>query len=476
MTNTTVPVQYFSPLYLSSLIVNPLRYYFGGFTSPDPVWSDDPTASTIEIDTINNFNKISIQYKPRILVSRGAYSINSIGLSDALAEGTSSRDPGDTVSTKFLLVSGQAQILIEAANEGTCERITELVETFLTRAIPLLCDTQGFKQFALPLSISPCTPNREDVEIFQCSLGVPWAKEVQFKVGEQALQLKSFLLGVTSTNGDSGYTGIGVSTSQYVTTPTSVYISPKPLISQIIGQNPSSYKGLAGGSTTHVIGANSTEFWGVLPGISHIVNTSITEFKGGVSGGTYSINVPPTEFHGISSGASHDITTETSEFVRSASSATTQVNHLPTISYRGIVGGALGQSLTTSLEEYIPPEVLINTSYFVTLAPVIGGTPILTLAGGGGNEGGGSGSGGEIIKYVSTVVGGRLWTLDGTWWLDGTGTLGGNVSYEVSEANTIITNLLTDYLTHNPTGDISGNTFTFENGSSITYSIVEVSQ
>ena len=293
-----------------------------------------------------------------------------------------------------------------------------------------------------------------------------------------------------------------------------MYISPKPLISQIIGQNPSSYKGLAGGSTTHVIGANSTEFWGVLPGISHIVNTSITEFKGGVSGGstthviganstefwgvlpgishivntsitefkggvsggTYSINVPPTEFHGISSGASHDITTETSEFVRSASSATTQVNHLPTISYRGIVGGALGQSLTTSLEEYIPPEVLINTSYFVTLAPVIGGTPILTLAGGGGNEGGGSGSGGEIIKYVSTVVGGRLWTLDGTWWLDGTGTLGGNVSYEVSEANTIITNLLTDYLTHNPTGDISGNTFTFENGSSITYSIVEVSQ
>ena len=185
---------YFSPTYLSSLIIEPLRFFFANYAGPDIVWSPDPKVSTIEVDSINNFNKIGIQDKPRIMVSRGAVSIKPTGLSDNLAEGVSSRARGTNNEIKFLLAFGQAQILIEASNEGTCEKIVELTENFLTWSAPIIANTQGFKQFALPLSVSPCTPNREDVEIFQCSIGLPWIKETQFQVTDDSLELKGFLL------------------------------------------------------------------------------------------------------------------------------------------------------------------------------------------------------------------------------------------------------------------------------------------
>jgi len=185
---------YFSPAYISSLIVQPLRYLYANYGTPDLIWDEDPKISTIEIDTINNFNKLAIQNKPRILISRGSYVIAPTGLTDNMAEATSSRNPGIKSEKRFLLVSGQAQILVEAANEGTCEKVVELTENFLAQSSPAIANAQGFKQFALPLSISPCTPNREDVEIFQCTIGVPWRKETHYLVEEDGIDFKTFLL------------------------------------------------------------------------------------------------------------------------------------------------------------------------------------------------------------------------------------------------------------------------------------------
>ncbi|MFI4962817.1 MAG: hypothetical protein ACHP6H_03055, partial [Legionellales bacterium] len=85
---------YFSPAYLSSLIVEPLRYYYGNYAPDDLTWNSDPKLSKIEIDTINNFNKIAIQSKPRILISRGGYIIDATGLTDNMAEGTSTKENG----------------------------------------------------------------------------------------------------------------------------------------------------------------------------------------------------------------------------------------------------------------------------------------------------------------------------------------------------------------------------------------------
>ena len=189
---------YFSPAYISSLIVEPLRFYFSSYGPSDLFWDPDPKISTIEIDTINNFNKIAIQNKPRILISRGGYMINPTGLTDNMAEGTSSRANGLKSEKRFLLVEGQAQILIEAVNEGTCEKVVELTENFLAWSAPTIASVQGFKQFAFPLSVSPCTPAREDVEIFQCSIGLPWRKETHHLIKEDGIQLKDFSLTIST--------------------------------------------------------------------------------------------------------------------------------------------------------------------------------------------------------------------------------------------------------------------------------------
>lgn len=187
----------FSPSYLSSLIVEPLRFYYHAYGPADLTWDADPKISNIEIDTINNFNKIAIQSKPRILVSRGGYSIASTGLTDNLAFGTSTRAAGISSERKILFASGQAQILIESVNEGTCEKIVELTSDFITKSANLIANTQGFKQFGIPLSVSPCTPGKEDTEIFTATLSFPWVKESSFNVQEDGIEFKNFLLSVT---------------------------------------------------------------------------------------------------------------------------------------------------------------------------------------------------------------------------------------------------------------------------------------
>lgn len=190
---------YFSPSYLSSLIVQPLRYYYSNFSTPELVWNKDPKLSTIEIDTINNFNKIAIQNKSRILISRGGYVFKSTGLSDNIVQGSGSRDTGIKSEKKMLLVEGQAQILIEARNEGTCEKVLELTQNFITRSAQTIANTQDFKQFALPLSVSPCTPSKEDTEVFSSTINLPWSKETHWLVEEDGIVFKQFLLTMVSS-------------------------------------------------------------------------------------------------------------------------------------------------------------------------------------------------------------------------------------------------------------------------------------
>lgn len=184
----------FSPVFLSAAIVQPLRYLFERGASSDLKWSEGDH-SKIEIDTINNYNKKVLQAKPRILVSRGAYKVTPTGLTDNLGE---SRGPyqlkGLQKDTKMLFLDGYAQVLIEARNEGTCEKVCEFTQHFLTWITPMLCDTYDFKSFGLPLQVSPCTPSKEDTEIFQISIGIPWSKEELFKIEDDGVLLKGFKL------------------------------------------------------------------------------------------------------------------------------------------------------------------------------------------------------------------------------------------------------------------------------------------
>lgn len=189
---------HFSPAFLSALIVDPLRYLYASYAPQELSWSPDPLTSEIEIDTINNFNKQVIQAKPRILISRGQYSINPTGLTDNLAYSPDSRTlKGLKDNTNFLLINGVSQILIEARNEGTCEKIVDITSHFLSWMTPLIADSQGFKLFGLPMNVSGCTPNREDTEIFQCTINIPWSKEEQWKVANDGVDLKKFIFSIS---------------------------------------------------------------------------------------------------------------------------------------------------------------------------------------------------------------------------------------------------------------------------------------
>ena len=191
---------YFSPAFLTTLIVEPLRYLYANYGPEELLWSADDKISTIEIDSINNFNKKALQAKPRILIGRGQYSINPTGLTDNMAYSPDSRTlKGLKDNTNFLLINGVCQILIEARNEGTCEKLVDVTSHFLSWITPILSDSQGFKMFGLPMNVSPCTPGREDTEIFQCTINIPWSKEEQWKVVNDGVDLKRFLLTLSKT-------------------------------------------------------------------------------------------------------------------------------------------------------------------------------------------------------------------------------------------------------------------------------------
>lgn len=190
--------QYFSPAFLSALIIEPLRYLYANYSPEELTWSPDEKTSMIEIDTINNFNKKPIQAKPRILLGRGQYSINPTGLTDNLAQSPDSRTLlGLKKNTNFFLIQGVSQILIEARNEGTCEKLVDITTHFLSWMTPIISDYQGFKMFGLPMSVSSCTLGREDTEIFQCTINLPWAKEEMWKVENDGVDLKNFLLTIS---------------------------------------------------------------------------------------------------------------------------------------------------------------------------------------------------------------------------------------------------------------------------------------
>lgn len=190
---------YVSPAYLSSLIVEPLRWFFERHVSEDITWSPTPELSGIEIDTINNFNKIKIQAKPRLLISRGGYSISGVGISDNLLSGKDfSETRGLKYSEYMSILNGVSQILIEARSEGVVEKVLDIVSHFISWSGPLICATHNFKQFGSNLGISPCTPSKEDIEIFQATISIPWSKEEVYRYSTEGIQLKQFLLQISS--------------------------------------------------------------------------------------------------------------------------------------------------------------------------------------------------------------------------------------------------------------------------------------
>ena len=184
----------FNPLLVSSLIVDPLRYFFSNYTSgQNLVWSANDKISTIEIGTVNDFNTIILQQKPRVLVNRGNYQVNKTSLTDNMMESPGVKESlGAMKRRNLVFINGAAEITIESRNEGTCELVTDMVTHFLVWSRPFICSSQGFKEFALPLGVSDCHVSQEDTEKFQTVISVPYMMEEDWSISQDAIKLKGF--------------------------------------------------------------------------------------------------------------------------------------------------------------------------------------------------------------------------------------------------------------------------------------------
>ena len=188
----------FSPLTVSRLILEPIRYFFSNYSKDyDLVWDEDEKKRTIEIDFSNKFNEVSIQKSPRIIVSRGDYSIQKTSLTDNMATSSLPDTKGLDNRVNLVFITGQAQIIIEARNQGTCDLIADMVSHLIVWSRPLICDTQGFKEFGLPMQVSDSAVDKEDREKFRVTISVPFMMEERWTVNQDALKLKGFFISLT---------------------------------------------------------------------------------------------------------------------------------------------------------------------------------------------------------------------------------------------------------------------------------------
>jgi hypothetical protein len=190
-------VTFFSPVDLGALILEPLRYFFNTYTDPSTFfWDADEKKRTVELEYVNNLHKITYNERPRVLVDRGPYQVGKTSITDNMSAGKSlSETFGLRDIENFIMYSGQAQVIIEAVQQGSCEIITDMVQHFLLWTKPYLCETQNFKDFAYPMGVSSCEliPAEEGKEKFRTTISVPWMREERWRVRNDSIKIKNFV-------------------------------------------------------------------------------------------------------------------------------------------------------------------------------------------------------------------------------------------------------------------------------------------
>lgn len=183
---------------IAPLIIEPLRYFFSTYSaSTNLIWDEDEKKRTMDIGESFDFNKIALQEKPRIIVTRGVYTIAKTGLSDNLAEGVPfSTTGGRKDNTNMVFYQGEATITIEARNKGTCEILADMTSHFIVWTRPALCDSQGWKEFGLPMNVSDVAMLQDEdagVPKFQINISIPWMKEEHWRTQNDGVILKQVI-------------------------------------------------------------------------------------------------------------------------------------------------------------------------------------------------------------------------------------------------------------------------------------------
>lgn len=185
----------FAPINVGRLILEPLRYVFQKYSPPEYRWDPDAKKTKIDISMFHDVHKENMDHDMAILVDRGSVSVSKTGLSDNLANQTTAKEAlGLTDKKNFLMYQGTAGILVKARNEGTVELLADRVRQIIQWSRPLICDTQGFKEFGLPMMISNPVPEKPDVEVFQIQISVPYIMEELWREENDALKLRQFFM------------------------------------------------------------------------------------------------------------------------------------------------------------------------------------------------------------------------------------------------------------------------------------------
>jgi hypothetical protein len=189
----------FSPVLIPALIIGPLRYFFARYPGNSKfIWDADEKKRTVDIGHFNDFFKVPLEERPRILVSRGPFQASKVGITDNMAEEKAFKDTmGLKDRINMMLYSGTASVIVEARNMGTCELLADMACHFLAWARPEICDTQGFKDFILPMNVGECQQvEKENTEKFQVQIGLPWIKEEQWRVQNDGIAIKNSIANV----------------------------------------------------------------------------------------------------------------------------------------------------------------------------------------------------------------------------------------------------------------------------------------
>lgn len=193
----------FSPLRVSRAIIEPLRHFFRSYAPAYLKYAKDPTTTKIEIGTVNDFHKVAIESLPRILVDRGPYSIHGRLLDEDLAQGLSPAETlGARKDSKHSFVQGQMSIMIEAAQEGECEVIADMVTSYLTWTCHGIAREYGLKSIARPMQVGSCAPfeNGERPTSFRVVISVPYEAEMGSIVSTDGIKIKSVDSVITSSS------------------------------------------------------------------------------------------------------------------------------------------------------------------------------------------------------------------------------------------------------------------------------------
>jgi hypothetical protein len=199
----------FSPLEHYYYLRNPLIYFFTNYPpgrNNNLRYDTDETKSQLLITSIDNYYEIKANEKPRVLIDRGAYATQTLGIDNSMLNSAGPYENlGNNDASYMILYTGTSSIKIQARNQGTCDLLADIVSHFYLWTAPLLAGSNGYKTFGQPgISVSSLMPTDtsqagDGPTTFEVVISIPWSKEELYVYSQDGVIMKNCFLSVNGT-------------------------------------------------------------------------------------------------------------------------------------------------------------------------------------------------------------------------------------------------------------------------------------